>query len=227
MSAVIQSDSSESAWDFEPSDGGFSSDQTSLIRKTKAFRTLQETNHGVLELHQENKVAVTILQDPSAEETLMHKAKNVRGDTISNIKTRPPTKTRPAQSTALHSLPEAADATWGAGMPEPSASQAPLTPLDNPRRVGPASRPANYADKEAASKYSANELDCGGKHGPKDGLEQPKEKGIQLKTKGHKCPAEDVLQDSPTKHTRSKAVDLPPKRSKKPNSRYAANFICS
>ncbi|KAG1797828.1 uncharacterized protein HD556DRAFT_1440788 [Suillus plorans] len=162
----------------------------------------------------------------------------VGGDVVSNITTRQPAKTRLAQSTALHSVSEAVDVTLGVGVPEPSASQEPPTPLDNPQRVGPVSCPggklwknlaecSDDVDKEAVSKHTADKPERGRQHGPKDGLEQPKEKRVRLNTKGHKRPAKDALQDSPAKRTRSKATDLPPKRSKKPNSRYAANFIRS
>ncbi|KAG1904982.1 uncharacterized protein F5891DRAFT_1183640 [Suillus fuscotomentosus] len=162
----------------------------------------------------------------------------VGGDVVSNITTRQPAKTRLAQSTALHSVSEAADMTLGVGVPEPSASQAPPMPLDNPRRVGPASHPggklrknsaerSDNVNKEAGSKYTADKPDCGRRHGPKDGLEQPKEKRVQLNTKGRKCPAENAWDDFPVKRTRSKASDLLPKRSKKPNSRYAAKCIRS
>ncbi|KAG1891929.1 uncharacterized protein F5891DRAFT_986423 [Suillus fuscotomentosus] len=95
----------------------------------------------------------------------------VGGDVASNITTRQPAKTRLTQSTALHSISEAVDTTLGVGVPEPSASQAPPTPLDNPRRVGPASRPggklrknlaecSDNVNKEAGSKYTADKLDC-------------------------------------------------------------------
>lgn len=88
-----------------------------------------------------------------------------------------------------------------------SASRAPPTPLDNPRRVGPASRPGG-----ALKRKPGNDKD----------VSDPTNK---VQAKGKKRPAEDHLLESPAKRTRSKTAEVLPKRSKRPNSRYAVNFV--
>ncbi|KAG1887970.1 uncharacterized protein F5891DRAFT_987929 [Suillus fuscotomentosus] len=101
--------------------------------------------------------------------------------------------------------------------PEPSAFRYLEPPVDNPRRVGLASHPtgqlrttqsgrSNAAKKPVTKKYVQN-------------------KSSKIAPRGKKCPAEDQLQDSPAKWTRSQTVNIPTKRLKKPNSRYATNFV--
>ncbi|KAG2748627.1 hypothetical protein P692DRAFT_20874381 [Suillus brevipes Sb2] len=111
-----------------------------------------------------------------------------------------------------------------------SASRAPPTPLDNPRRVGPASRPGG-----ALKRKSGNAKDSGDTASSREkdtvnsrtegALPIAPKNTVKVQPKGKKRPAEDRLDESPAKRTQSKTVEVLPKRSKKPNSRYAVNFV--
>ncbi|KAG1738082.1 uncharacterized protein EDB91DRAFT_1249378 [Suillus paluster] len=101
---------------------------------------------------------------------------------------------------------------------EPSASRGVPTPLDRPRRVGPASQPGGALWRKPSR---------GQKDGPAVVLQHSTKKHKPGRPRRKKCAAEDELKGSPAKRTRSKTTDVLPKRSKKPNSRYAANFMRS
>lgn len=118
---------------------------------------------------------------------------------------------------------------------EQSASRAPHATMDMPRRVGPAFRPAGKLraqqseqldlGKEPHSKHKLGE-GCGGiKRGPKHLSDVSPKEIPQVELCTRKCPTEDELDDSPAKRTRSHITNVPTKRSKKPNSRYANNFV--
>ncbi|KAG2744275.1 hypothetical protein P692DRAFT_20744241 [Suillus brevipes Sb2] len=111
-----------------------------------------------------------------------------------------------------------------------SASWAPPTPLDNPRRVGPASRPGGAFKrqsgnaKDAGDTASSREKDVVNSR-TEGALPIAPKNTVKVQPKGKKRPAEDRLDESPAKRTRSKTVEVLPTRSKKPNSRYAVNFV--
>ncbi|KAG1868422.1 hypothetical protein F4604DRAFT_1927292 [Suillus subluteus] len=118
---------------------------------------------------------------------------------------------------------------------EPSASRVLPTASDIHRRVGPASRPGGALRCKPGDHSKAVDLpspqETTGylnlrKRG-KSALQSSPEKRARVQTKGKKHPAEDPLDGSPAKRTRSKTADTLLKRAKKPNSRYAANFIRS
>jgi hypothetical protein len=67
----------------------------------------------------------------------------------------------------------------------------------------------------------------GKKRGREAALEGLPEKRVRTEVKTKKRAAEGRLEESPAKRTRSKTAEVPPKRSKKPNSRYAGNFVKS
>ncbi|KAG2345165.1 hypothetical protein BDR05DRAFT_998761 [Suillus weaverae] len=88
---------------------------------------------------------------------------------------------------------------------EPSASRAPPTPLDKPCR---------------SAKQTAGEPKCGKERGIEVALQGSPEKRVWVETNRKKRSAEDPLEGSPAKWTRSKTTHVPPKRLKKPNSQY-------
>ncbi|KAG0701031.1 hypothetical protein DFH29DRAFT_1000625 [Suillus ampliporus] len=153
---------------------------------------------------------------------------------------RPVKKTQPsAEPVATSIAPVAVNMAKGTETrEEPSASRAPPTPLDKPRRVGPASRvsgalrrrPGDHSRKAVdnpAPEQTLGERSQGKKRGPEVGLQCSPNKRPWVEPNEKKRPAEDPLEGSPAKHTRSKTTDVLPKRSKKPNSTYAANFVRS
>ncbi|KAG1766483.1 hypothetical protein EV702DRAFT_1050658 [Suillus placidus] len=95
--------------------------------------------------------------------------------------------------------------------------------------VGPASRPGGALRSKLGdpSKQTAGEPRRGKKHGVEVVLQGSPEKRVRVETNRKKRSAEDLLEGSPAKRTRSKTTDVPPKRSKKPNSRYTTNFVWS
>ncbi|KAG1863241.1 hypothetical protein DFJ58DRAFT_725142 [Suillus subalutaceus] len=117
---------------------------------------------------------------------------------------------------------------------EPSASRVPPTPLDKPRKVGPASHPGSALRSKlgdhsnvvepSSSQESPRHLNLTKWHGAEIVSHDSPHRRTRVQTKGKKQPAEDPLDESLAKHTRSKTADVQPNRSKKPNSRYAANF---
>ncbi|KAG1778650.1 hypothetical protein EV702DRAFT_1196163 [Suillus placidus] len=135
---------------------------------------------------------------------------------------------------------------------EPSASRAPPTPINKPRRVEPASCPGGVVRHKPGDKSKETPGDQhpgkrggaevaapsspkkptktqtqGKKRPAEEQLDESPAKCTKVQAKGKKCPAEDLLDESPAKCTRSKTTDVPPKRSKKPNSKYAGNFVHS
>ncbi|KAG1721904.1 uncharacterized protein EDB91DRAFT_1256309 [Suillus paluster] len=101
---------------------------------------------------------------------------------------------------------------------ELSASRGVPTPLDRPRRVGPAFQPGG------ALQHKPSRVQ---KDGPAVILQCSTKKHKLGGPHGKKRAAEDELEGSPAKRTCSKTTDVLPKRSKKPNSRYATNFMWS
>ncbi|KAG2337827.1 hypothetical protein BDR05DRAFT_1004702 [Suillus weaverae] len=139
---------------------------------------------------------------------------------------RRPSVVQPAAASRVGNPTNTADGTKTAE--EPSASRAPPTPLDKPHRVGPASHPGGALHSKQAdpSKQTAGEPKCGKEHGIEVALQGSPEKRVWVEMNRKKHSAKDPLEGSPAKHTRSKTMDVPPKRSKKPNSRYT-NFVQS
>ncbi|KAG1841158.1 hypothetical protein C8R48DRAFT_781461 [Suillus tomentosus] len=118
------------------------------------------------------------------------------------------------------------------GITKQSASRAPDATADQRRKVGPASRPAGKLRAQRGERSNLDEApnseqNPGGqiKQGSKHSSNvHPKERP-QVESRKRKHLAEDVLDDSPAKCTRSHTTDVPQKRSKKPNSRYTNNFV--
>ncbi|KIK32098.1 hypothetical protein CY34DRAFT_19293 [Suillus luteus UH-Slu-Lm8-n1] len=108
---------------------------------------------------------------------------------------------------------------------DPSASRAPPTPVDKPRRVGPASRTTGTTPR-GASRVKEVQLQ-GKKCGREDAEQGSPPKCARAEVKSKKRSAEDHIQELPAKRTRSKTAKVARKRSKKPNSRYAGNFVKS
>ncbi|KAG1720699.1 hypothetical protein EDB19DRAFT_1835836 [Suillus lakei] len=75
--------------------------------------------------------------------------------------------------------------------------------------------------KEVDSEHSAYE------EPDDDNARKAIDKPNQTRPNGKKCAAEDPLDESPAKRTRSKMVDVLLKRSKRLNSKYASNFVRS
>lgn len=127
-------------------------------------------------------------------------------------------KVHPTKQTAVTSKTKPGRASEAAPKPtqppsratEQSASRAPPTPLDIPRRVGPASRTVGASKKRSRD----------------DESHASPEKRVRVDRNTKKRPTGDALQESPAKRTRSKTAEVPQKRSKKPNSRYN-NFVRS
>ncbi|KAG1767940.1 hypothetical protein EDD22DRAFT_844275 [Suillus occidentalis] len=102
-----------------------------------------------------------------------------------------------------------------------STSHAPPTPIEKPRRVEPASWIAGTSQQVTKVQLQ------GKKHGRDAALEGLPKKRIRTQIKTKKYSAEDWLQESQVKRTRSKMAEVPLKRSKKLNLRYASNFVKS
>jgi hypothetical protein len=118
------------------------------------------------------------------------------------------------------------------GITEQSVSQAPDATADQRRKVGPASRPAGKLRAQRGERSSLDEApnseqNPGGriKQGSKHSSNVHPEERPRVESHKRTRLAEDVLDDSPTKRTRSHATDVPQKRAKKPNSRYTNNFV--
>ena len=153
-----------------------------------------------------------------SEEDMSDAGKNTltRKQTAVPPKKKPAHPTKPSAGRVQSNAPDKMATTE-----DPSASRAPPTPIEKPRRVGPASRMAGASQQVAEVKLQ------GKKRGREAALEGLPEKRVRTEVKTKKRAAEGRLEESPAKRTRSKTAEVPPKRSKKPNSRYAGNFVKS
>ncbi|KAG1771388.1 hypothetical protein EV702DRAFT_1049011 [Suillus placidus] len=161
------------------------------------------------------------------EESRLAKKPKPAKQAVLGMKVAPekPPHTTPAEVLMVDELVNMAKGTDA--VQDPSASQAPPTPLDKPRRVGPASRPGGTLRKKTAPHQIVGEPNHGKKCGPEGGLEGSPKKRTRVEHRGKKHVAEDPLEGSPAKCTRSKMTEDLPKRSKKPNSKYAADCVQS
>ncbi|KAG1884388.1 hypothetical protein F4604DRAFT_1677023 [Suillus subluteus] len=111
-----------------------------------------------------------------------------------------------------------------------SASRTLPTPSEKPRRVRPTSCLAgivrgNPGDPSKTAVDKPTKAGRGKKQQTEVVLHGTAEKRTRGQANAKKRPAEDCIEGSPAKRTRSKTADVPPKRSKKPNSRYARNYV--
>ncbi|KAG2336361.1 hypothetical protein BDR05DRAFT_1005931 [Suillus weaverae] len=86
----------------------------------------------------------------------------------------------------------------------PSASRVPPTPMDNPRKVGPASHPGGPVRHKPGSKSKETPGDqhLGKRGGAKVAAPSSPKKLTKMQTWGKKCPAKEQLDESPTKCTK-------------------------
>ncbi|KAG2744599.1 hypothetical protein P692DRAFT_20744008 [Suillus brevipes Sb2] len=153
-----------------------------------------------------------------SEEDMSDAGKNThtRKQTAVPPKKKPAHPTKPSAGRVQSNAPDKMATTK-----DSSASRAPPTPIEKPRRVGLASQMASTSQQVAEVQLQ------GKKRGREAAMEGLPEKHVRMEVKTKKRAAECRLEESPAKCTSSKTAEVPPKRSKKPNSRYAGNFVKS